>query len=81
LLEERPAGHFELLLSFCERLAASAAVKHAAIVARAGPQLVALLGIVDECAQNGVFRVSAYCFKRLIRFLAIKGGVYSDRKT
>jgi hypothetical protein len=30
----------------------AAAVKHAAIVARAGPQLVALLGIVDECAEK-----------------------------
>src|SRR3984885_15050407 len=30
----------------------TAAVKHAAIVARAGPQLVALLGIVDERAEE-----------------------------
>ena len=30
----------------------AAAVKHAAIVSRAGPQLIALLGIVDERAEE-----------------------------
>src|SRR5262245_26614998 len=30
----------------------AAAVKHSAIVAQTGPELVALLGIVDECAKE-----------------------------
>jgi hypothetical protein len=59
----------------------AAAVEHAAIVARAGPELVAFLGIVDQRAEERRLQRLGILLQRLIRFLAMKGGVSSDRKT
>ena len=59
----------------------AAVVENAAVVAGAGPKLVAFLGIVDEGPKNGVLSVSAYCLRRETRFLAMNSGVSSARKT
>ena len=59
----------------------AAAIEYAAVVAGAGPKLVAFFLVVDEAPKNGVFSVSAYCLRRETRFLAMNSGVSSAKNT
>ena len=58
----------------------AAVVEDAAIVAGAGPELVALLGVVDQRAEERRLQRLGILLRRLTRFLAMNSGVSSARK-